>query len=352
MDSTRRVARVGRMRGLVAGMIAAALVSACGPDGPKLAESGKVVENAADPGRLWPMLLQHCLKSTSCDPMSDFGQGAGQSSGAIDYVTYFVESADVVKEGGQDYGGAVTVNLYAPRGEGGKAGRPVSLSEAPDNLRANNARRSTLSIEYRTPAGGPPEPYFLSFRSAQIRLEVPWTSAPVSRGDIIKRTGEHVAGLKWPSGEDGAKVEITGKSGALFSGHSIGMESGEDMKPSIALRRGFEPWTFYVSRNLRDEPLPELMVAIEAGDPLYVKISAPNGGVMLSDVIRAKGYGEALKQGAEALKDPELAMPIPARCARFEKEKPEFWKLADVTAALRVCDPRTPQQRFRDGQDT
>jgi hypothetical protein len=339
------------MRGLLALLATAALAAGCGPDGPKYAESSKVVENASDPGGLWPVLIQHCLKSPSCDPMSDFGQGAGQSSGAIDYVTYFVESADVVKEGGRDYGGAVTMNLYAPRGEGGKAGRPLTLSEAPDNLRANNARRSTLSIEFRTPAGGPPEPYFLSFRSAQIRLNVPRTSAPLTRNDIVRQTSEHVSGLKWPSGEEGAKVEIYGKPGVMFAGYSTGMEVGEQMKLSEALRRGFEPWTFHVSRNLRDEPLPELMAAIEAGESLYVKVSAPDGGVMLSDAIRVKGYGEALREGSEALKDPELAKPIAARCAPFEKEPQEFWKMADVTAALRVCDPRTPQQRFRDGRD-
>jgi hypothetical protein len=33
------------------------------------------------------------------------------------------------------------------------------------------------------------------------------------------------------------------------------------------------------------------------------------------------------------------------RCARFVGEADAFWKLADVTAALAVCDPRLPEQR-------
>jgi hypothetical protein len=104
---------------------------------------------------------------------------------------------------------------------------------------------------------------------------------------------------------------------------------------------------FYLPRNIRDEPLPALMQAIADGETLGLRISAP-GGVILSDAIYTGGYAGALHEATEALIDPELARPILERCARFEKERPEFWKLADVTAALRVCDPRTPLQRAQD----
>jgi hypothetical protein len=69
---------------------------------------------------------------------------------------------------------------------------------------------------------------------------------------------------------------------------------------------------------------------------------------MLGDIIYTTGYGGALREAGEALADAEIARPIPDRCARFDEESPEFWKVADVTAALRVCDPRTIGERRLD----
>ena len=110
------------------------------------------------------------------------------------------------------------------------------------------------------------------------------------------------------------------------------------------MKRGFEPWVFFIPRNIRDEPLPALMQAINDGETLGLKITAPDG-VILADAIYTAGYAAALHEATEALADPELARPVLERCARFAHEKPEFWKIADVTAALRVCDSRTPLQR-------
>src|SRR5262245_50973021 len=130
------------MRSVMAGLGVLCLMTGCGPEGSARSESRKVVADSHDPGADWPLLLQHCLRSPNCDPMSDFGQGLGQASGSAGQSTWFVETADVVKEGGRDYGGAARINLYATRGQGGAAGRPVTMDETASNLRSANARRS------------------------------------------------------------------------------------------------------------------------------------------------------------------------------------------------------------------
>jgi len=337
------------MRVIVAGLAALMLVAACGPEGPKRAASERVVAASANPGAMWPLMLQHCLRTRSCDPMSDFGQGAGQASGSVEQATWFAESADVVKEGGQDYGASIKLNLHGTRGQGGKAGRPLTIDETVSDLRGANARRSTLTIEYRTPGGGAPEPYGLAFMSAQLRLPVPNMQVAKSQEALADMTGAFVEAMKWPDGEGGAKVEIAGKAGVVFSGYSWGIAAADISDNEEALERGFEPWVFYVPQNIRDEPVTALLNAIGAGETLSLKITAPDGGVMLSDAIYTAGYAGALREATEALADPELARPIAERCARFEAERPEFWKIANVTAALRVCDPRTVEQKQRDG---
>ncbi|MDZ4762381.1 MAG: hypothetical protein SGJ21_15060, partial [Alphaproteobacteria bacterium] len=92
---------------------------------PKRSLSGQVARDHPDAGALWPVLLQHCLRAASCDPMSNFGEGAGQASGIIGSTTYFVETAKAVREGGRDQGAAITLSLQADRGRGGQAGRPA-----------------------------------------------------------------------------------------------------------------------------------------------------------------------------------------------------------------------------------
>jgi hypothetical protein len=288
-------------------------LASCGPDVPERAASDKVVEDAANPGAAWPILLQHCLRSPHCDPASDFGKGVGQTSGLSGSVAWFGEAGDVVKEGAQDYGAAITLSVHGVRGVGGAAGRPLTIDELPNSLAGANAKRSTLAIEYRAPGGGAPEAYGLQFRSA-------WLA---------------------PAGEiDEAMLEISGAAGVLLTGEA-GAMAAEDAVDKAAAKG----MTFHYLRNLRDEALPALMAALTAGETLSLKLIAPDGGVLLQDALYAHGYDGALLQGTNSLADPEIARTIEERCARFATEKDEFWKIADITPALLVCDPRPPEQR-------
>lgn len=305
------------MRTVISGFVVLALAAACGPAGKTRAASDAVVADTHRPGATWPLLLQHCLRSLACDPVSDFGKGAGQASGLANTVAWFAESKDVVKEGGEDYGAALTLNAYGTRGSGGSAGRPLTIDELPDSLNGTNAKRSALSIIYRTPGGGAPEPYGLAFQSAWVEL-----------------------GNK---SLDEAKLEISGKAGVLLSETAGAMPPREE--PANGERAAVTPAVFYYPRNLRDEQLPSLMAALMAGETLSLKLVAPDGGVILQDALYAFGYETALKQGTDALADPEIARPIAERCQPFAKQPDAFWKTADVSAALLVCDPRTPEQR-------
>ncbi len=316
---------------------------------PRVALSSHVAEDNPNRGSLWPILLQHCLRNPSCDPMGKFGEGAGRASGVAGAVTYFVESADVVREGGKDYGGRITLSMIGPRGYGGKAGRPLTLDETPSDLRATRNRESWLSIEYRAPSGVP-VPYFLAFRSAQLALTVPGLETAKTQAAMMNRTGDFIAGLSWGKRgsheTDGAKVEIKDRAGVLLTGYSIGMPSDSPSPNAEAVARGFEPWSFYVSRNLRDDhaELAGLMKAIEAGETLSMVVSAPDG-VILRDSIYTGGYADALKEASAAMMDPKLALAIPERCAAFIGKGTADWAALNVSPAERTCDPRTPAQR-------
>ncbi|MEP7210997.1 MAG: hypothetical protein ABI740_09190 [Alphaproteobacteria bacterium] len=354
-SSVKPLRTSGRALGLA--LAALALVGACEENTslPRVAVSSHVAENDPNHGVLWPILLQHCLRSPSCDPMGRFSEGAGQASNVIGAVDYFAESADVVKEGGKDYGGRITLSMFAPRGIGGPAGRPLSLDESSPDLRGPRNRQSWLSIEYRAPSGEP-EPYFLAFRSAQLALGVPGVAGLKTQEAIANRTGDYVAAMSWGKdpaskegdGQDrsGAKIEIRGKAGVLLTGYSIGLASNEKVKNEDAAKRGFEPWSFYFARNLRDDKaaLAGLMKAIAAGETLKLTISAPNG-VMLQDVIYTVGYPAALKEATAALKDPRLSQPITERCAMYIGRSAADWNKLEVSAADRTCDPRSPEQR-------
>jgi hypothetical protein len=332
------------MRLIVSGLALA--LAGCGPEGSREAESRRVVAGAEDPGAAWPVMLAHCMRSQACDPLSDFGKGAGQASGQVDAAAWFAETRDAVKEGGEDYGAAITINFFGVRGAGGAAGRPVTMEEAPSNLRGPIARRSTLSLEYRTPVGLTPEPYVLQVITPHFHLAVPDAAAAVGDEALEAATSTHVEGMRWDDGNVGARLVIAGKQGVLFDAYSTGMA----MPPGDGEARHFMPWQFLASRDLRDEPLPSLLSALEAGETLKLAVTAPDGGQVLGDIIYTAGYKAALREAVDALADAEIARPIPGRCARFAKEKSEFWKVADVTAALRVCDPRTIEERRLDAR--
>lgn len=332
------------MRLIVMGPALALVVAGCGPDGPREADSRRVVAGAANPGAAWPIMLAHCMRSQTCDPLSDFGTGAGQASGQIDAAAWFAETRDAVKEGGEDYGAAITINLFGVRGQGGEAGRPVTMEEAPSNLRGPIARRSTLSIEYRTPVGLKPEPYGLQVIPPQFHLNVPGAAAARGEKAMTAATTAHVDAMRWDDGDSGARLVVAGKAGVLFNGYSAGMAK----PPGDGENRPFMPWQFFASQNIRDEPLPMLLAALEAGETLTLTVTTPEGAQMLGDIIYTAGFAGALREATEALADAEIARPIADRCARFAKEKPEFWKIADVTAALRVCDPRRVEERRLD----
>jgi hypothetical protein len=344
----------GVLAGVAAGVAAAVALAACGPQGPKVAASEKVVAKAENRGAAWPLMLAHCLRAAACDPVRDFGQGVGTASGSAAEVNWYVESKDVVKEGGADYGASVQLSLYGLRGAGGKGGRPLTIDETVADLHGAAARRTRLTVEYRTPAGGAPEAYHLTVVSAQVVLPAPGVKQAKSQQAMAEATDAYVSAMTWPGGgsaaDTGAKIEITGKAGVVYSAYSAGMAAGDITDDKAALARGFEPWVFVALRNIRDEPVAPLLDAIKAGETLGFKVTDPKGDVILADAFYTGGYVSALQEATQALGDPELAKPVLERCARFAAEKPEFWKLADVTPALRVCDPRTPQQREADAR--
>lgn len=329
------------MRLIVLGAAAVLMLPGCGPEGRREADSRRVVAGAENPGAAWPVMLAHCMRSQKCDPLSDFGSGEGQASGLVDAAAWFAETKEAVKEGGEDYGAAITINLFGVRGEGGPAGRPITLEEAPSNLRGPIARRSTLSIEYRTPVGLKPEPYGLEVITPHFMLAVPGAGANKGDEALEEATSAHVGAMRWSDGNEGARIVLAGRAGVLFEGYSIGMAK----PPEDGEVRSFMPWQFFASRNLRDEPLPALLAALEKGETLTLNVVAPDGEQMLGDIIYTAGHAGALREAGEALADSEITRPIPERCARFAKEAPEFWKVANVTAALRVCDPRTIEER-------
>lgn len=291
-------------------------LAACEPEMPAISDSVKVVEKAENQAVAAAFMRQHCLRSPACDPTTDYGQGAGQASGVGGSAAWFAETKDVVKEGGADYGAALTLSAYGTRGQGGPAGRPLTIDELPDTFNGPKAKRATLAIEYRTPGGGAPEPYGLQFISPYITMTTPL---------------------------DEAKLEIRGQAGLLYEAEVGAMPVKKE--PVNGRVKPPEAVTFFVSRNLRDEPLPQLMTALNAGETLSVKLLAANGDLLLVDALYAHGYESALSQGTDALADPEITKSIIERCARFASEPDTFWKVANVTPALLVCDPRPPELR-------
>lgn len=298
--------------------VAALAVVACEPTGPQRAASDAVVANVDDKGAAWPLLLQHCLRSPTCDPMSNFGDGAGEASNTIGSVAWFVQVREKVGEGGQDYGAKAELSLFGGRGVGGKAGRPLTIDELPDNLGGARAKRSTLTIDYRAPSDVL-EPYGLQVISPFL-------------------TG--VA-----AGVDEAKLEIVGAEGVLFSVMAGGMPAAE-----TAVNGGYKApnaMVFFASQNIRDEPLPKLLAALAKGESLSLRLKSADGETMLSDALYADGYAAALEQASAALNDDGIGQPIVERCASLMNKNDAFWRTSSSTSppASHACDPRLPDQR-------
>ena len=296
-------------------LLVAMLLTGCGQKAPERAASDRVVAGVTDEGAAWPLLLQHCLRAASCDPMSDFGTGAGEASNTVGSVAWSAQSKARVTEGAEDYGARTEINLFGLRAVGGKAGRPLTIDELPDNLGGAKAKRTTLSIEYRAPSGTL-EPYFLQVASP------------------------HITGLA--EGLDEAVLEVSGAGGLILSA-----TAGTLDVPPTPVNGNYTPpksVTFHASRNLRDEPLPLLLEALKRGDTLSVKLMS-GGETVMADALYTDGFAAALEQAGQAVNDPEIAKPIVARCAALAGKDDAFWKLADVTPALLVCDPRLPDQR-------
>ncbi len=326
--------------------ILALCAAACGPDDkPQAPEAKRQLAENPRMAQAWPLLLQHCLRLPSCDPMGQIGEGTGEASGQSGGVFWFVRTADAVVEGAQDHGASIHIVLPGPRGQGGEAGRPMAISEMPATLRARRDRNSWAVIEYRTPGGAAPEPRFLTVQTAHLALTVPDAAAAKTRAQLTAKTSDWLDSLAWPDGERGARIELIGRAGVLFGANTSGLSGKALQTNEQVLKQGFEPWVLFASRNLRDEPLPGLIAALMDGESLSLKASAP-GGVILSDAIYSGAFASALERAASALDDPEIARTIGDRCERFSGQPDSFWKLADVTPALDVCDPRTPEQKI------
>jgi hypothetical protein len=320
--------------------------AACGPDDAPAPPA--VRQQIADnPGMAasWPLLLQHCLRLPSCDPMGEIGEGIGEASGQAGGVYWVARTADAAGEGAQDYGAAIHISVPGPRGQGGRAGRPVGIHEMPATLRARRDRNSWLTVEYRSPGGGAPDPYFLSIQTAHLAIAVEGADQAKSRDQMVQMTADWLDAFVWPDGQSGPRIEILGKSGVLFTAHTSGLSADAQQTEGRVLNQGFEPWLLYTSRNLRDEPLPQLTMALETGEALSLKVTAPEGTI-LTDALYADGFASALQRATAALADPEITRTIAERCARFAEQPDTFWKIADVTPALELCDPRTPEQKL------
>lgn len=296
--------------------LVAMAATACEPAGPQRAASDAVTADVANTGAAWPLLLQHCLRSAGCDPMSDFGDGAGEASNSVGSVVWFAQARDKVGEGGEDYGAKAELSVFGIRGVGGKAGRPLSVDELPDNLGGARARRAALTIDYRAPLDVL-EPYALQVISPYL-------------------TG--VA-----DGVAEAKLEIVGAEGVLFSTVAGGMAAAET--PVNGGYKAPRAMVFYASRNIRDEPLPKLLAALTKGESLSLRLKTAGGETMLQDALYADGYAAALEQASAALNDAGIAKPIVERCTPLMNKDDAFWRAANIVPASLVCDPRLPDHR-------
>ncbi len=327
--------------------LAALAAAACGDHGdlPMRAPSIRVAQDHPLADQLWPALLQHCRRNPSCDPMSDFGLGAGEASGIEGYSTWFAESPAVL-ENGDEFGPRIRVSLSAYRGVGGDAGRPLALAEREANLRAFRDGQSRLTIEYRA-SGGKLAPYFFSVRTQQLVLGVPGVEPEMSREELVAASGAYVESWVWPDGERGAEIELVADDEVVLRARSVGNPSRTTWSGEEPEEIGFEPWVFVAQGALGEEAGAGLLEALTGDGFIKMTVRAPDQRVVFSDSFAAGGHEQALAAALEALRDPEARLALTERCAPFVAWDNDDWARAEVSPAQKTCDPLTSFSRQR-----
>lgn len=328
-------------------LLAAMCAVACGDHGdlPVRAPSIRVAADHPLGDRLWPVLLQHCRRNPSCDPMSVFGLGAGEASGVAVYSTWFAESADTL-ENGAAFGPRIRVSLGAYRGEGGAAGRPMSPAERETNLRAYRDAQSRLTIEYRMPEDEP-RPFFVSVRTQQVVLGVPGLEPEMPRDELVTATRAHVETWRWPDGGVGAEVTLSAGDETILAGRTTGNPSRTVWRGEEPEDLGFEPWVFSVQQELGGSEDSVLLAALKREGFIKLEVRTPDGALVFSDSFAAGGHEEALTEALAALSDPRVSLPLTDRCAAYVEWDNDDWARAEVSPAEATCDPLTSVSRER-----
>lgn len=151
----------------------------------------------------------------------------------------------------------------------------------------------------------------------------------------------YLAGLA--EGLDEATFEIVGSEGVVFSAQGGGVDA-----PETPVNGGYKApkaMVFYASQNIRDEPVAKLLAALTKGESLSLRLKAADGGMLLQDALYADGYAASVEQAGAAIGDAAIAVALIARCAPLMGKPDEFWKVANVTPAHLVCDPRQAESR-------
>lgn len=332
------------------GLAFATLVGTAACDGPGekvvRAPAISVAEGHPLADQLWPALLQHCRRNPSCDPMSTFGAGIGEASGISGFSSWFAERADVLSDG-EVFGDRIRVSLYAYRGEGGAAGRPVRVSEREGNLRAYRDGLSRLTIEYRRTAGVL-VPYFASVRTQQVVFDVPGVAQLNERSEVLAATAAYVENWVWSDGGQGAEIELSIGGRTVFVGRSTGGGSRTVFADEEVETIPLEPWTFVVQEELAGRHENALIDALSGDGFVRLMVRAPDGGVVLEDSFAVGGHVDALAEAEQALADPKIDLALTERCARFVGWDNDDWAGAEgLSPAEESCDPLTDLSRRR-----
>lgn len=338
-DGAIRVGHGAAMRLGVLPLIA--LLAACGAqdDAPRPVSAADVMRAEPAAAAVWPALLRHCLRNPLCDPLSDFGLGAGSASGVERQTSWLAERAA---------NGSATIRLAfaAPRGRGGEAGRPLTQEETPASLRTARDRTSWLVVDHAV-ADGKATARRLVFRSAHLAMTVPGVREASSDKARQQLTADFLAAMTWPDGQRGVRVTLASPTQTLFASYSSGAPVAFVTAPPAGAPRTYVPWMFEIAHDASGETTRSLISALAAGETLTMRIQTP-AGLVLEDAIYAAGYADAISRGLAALDDPAIAEPLTTRCAALASEPDAFWIAPDVSPARLGCDPRPPEKRHAD----